>query len=97
MELTICLLLFSIFVLSCFIGALVVRNVTPALHAPLMSVTNAVSGIVLIGAIRVIASGQGIGQTILGLSAVFVASVNIFGGFAVSARMLEMFRQKEKK
>ncbi len=81
--------LLTVFVLAVFIGYFVVWGVTPALYSPLMSVSNAVSGIVIIGAI---ALGSGWG----GAAAVFLASVNIFGGFAVSARMLAMFKKKEK-
>jgi len=84
----------TIFVLSCFIGYYVVWKVTPALHTPLMSVTNAISGIIIIGAmIAVGPEGFGFSQ-FLGLIAVIIASVNIFGGFIVTNRMLEMFKKK---
>lgn len=84
----------TIFVLSCFIGYYVVWKVTPALHTPLMSVTNAISGIVILGAmIAVGPEGFGVSQ-FLGLIAVIIASVNIFGGFIVTNRMLEMFKKK---
>ncbi len=84
----------TIFVLSCFIGYYVVWKVTPALHTPLMSVTNAISGIVIIGAmIAVGPESFGFGQ-FLGLIAVIIASINIFGGFIVTNRMLEMFKKK---
>jgi NAD(P) transhydrogenase subunit alpha len=84
----------TIFVLSCFIGYYVVWKVTPALHTPLMSVTNAISGIVIIGAmIAVGPESFGLGQ-FLGLIAVIIASINIFGGFIVTNRMLEMFKKK---
>jgi len=84
-------------VLACFVGYYVVWRVTPALHTPLMSVTNAISGIIVVGA--VIALGpDGFGTShIFGFIAVFLASINIFGGFIVTQRMLEMFKKKEKK
>lgn len=84
----------SIFVLSCFVGYYVVWKVTPALHTPLMSVTNAISGIIIIGAITALGlEGFGFGQA-LGFIAIVIASINIFGGFVVTQRMLEMFRKK---
>jgi NAD(P) transhydrogenase subunit alpha len=87
----------TVFILACFVGYYVVWRVTPALHTPLMSVTNAISGIIIVGA--VIALGpDGFGTShILGFVAVVLASINIFGGFVVSQRMLEMFKKKEKK
>ncbi len=84
----------TVFVLACFVGYYVVWRVTPALHTPLMSVTNAISGIIIVGAI--IALGPetfGFSHT-LGLVAVTLASINIFGGFVVTQRMLDMFRKK---
>ncbi len=87
---------FTVFILACFIGYHVVWKVTPALHTPLMSITNAISSIVIIGALA--ASSAGLGTTgILGLIAIFIASVNIFGGFVVTQRMLSMFKKKEHK
>ena len=89
----------TIFVLAIFVGYHVVRNVTPALHTPLMSVTNAISGIVIVGAILHVVEIEGnvISFTsILGAFAIFFASINIFGGFLVTQRMLEMFKKKEK-
>ncbi len=85
---------FTVFVLAVFIGYHVVWNVTPALHTPLMSVTNAISSIIIVGAI--IASGpvEMNLATVLGLIAVGLASVNIFGGFMVTQRMLAMFRKR---
>ena len=86
----------SIFVLACFVGYYVVWSVTPALHTPLMSVTNAISSVIIVGALIASASvGEGLASW-LGLAAVVMASINIFGGFAVTARMLAMFRRKEK-
>jgi len=90
----------TIFVLAIFVGYHVVWNVTPALHTPLMSVTNAISGIVIVGAIlQVVEIHDNIitFSSILGAFAIFFASINIFGGFLVTQRMLEMFKKKEKK
>lgn len=84
----------TVFVLACFVGYYVVWKVTPALHTPLMSVTNAISSIIIIGAILAV------GQTVVGIPgilgsiAIFIASVNIFGGFIVTQRMLRMFKKK---
>jgi len=86
----------SIFVLACFVGYYVVWSVTPALHTPLMAVTNAISSVIVVGALIAAASaGEGL-ATWLGLAGVVLASINIFGGFAVTARMLAMFRRKER-
>jgi len=90
----------TIFVLAIFVGYHVVWNVTPALHTPLMSVTNAISGIVIVGAIlQVVEINDNIitFSSILGAFAIFFASINIFGGFLVTQRMLEIFKKKEKK
>ncbi|RYD89653.1 MAG: NAD(P) transhydrogenase subunit alpha [Sphingomonadales bacterium] len=91
----------SIFVMACFVGYYVVWSVTPALHTPLMAVTNAISSVIIVGALIASATaGGGTGGTIakyLGLVAVVFASVNIFGGFAVTERMLAMYKKKEKK
>ena len=86
--------LFTVFVLAIFVGYYVVWNVTAALHSPLMSVTNAISSVIIVGAL--IASGPiDINfSKIMGFLAVVLASVNIFGGFIVSQRMLQMFRKK---
>lgn len=86
--------LFTVFVLACFVGYYVVWRVTPALHSPLMGVTNAVSSVIIVGAL--IAAGPDIFTTskILGFFAVMLAAVNIFGGFIVTQRMLSMFRKK---
>lgn len=84
----------TIFVLACFVGYYVVWKVTPALHTPLMAVTNAISGIIIVGAIIALGpKGFGIAQ-IAGFLAVTLAAVNIFGGFVVTQRMLSMFRKK---
>ncbi|RYZ82715.1 MAG: NAD(P) transhydrogenase subunit alpha [Moraxellaceae bacterium] len=99
----------TIFVLAIFVGYYVVWGVTPALHTPLMAVTNALSSIIIVGAMIQTIGLPVIGETgsvdfqtinvvsILGAVAVFLASINIFGGFAVTARMLEMFKPKQKK
>ncbi|GBD42487.1 NAD(P) transhydrogenase subunit alpha [bacterium HR39] len=84
-----------IFVLAIFVGYYVVWSVTPALHTPLMSVTNAISSVIIVGGLIATAAGGGFGwPNLLGLIAVILASVNIFGGFAVTARMLAMFRKR---
>jgi NAD(P) transhydrogenase subunit alpha len=83
---------FTVFVLACFIGYQVIWNVTPSLHTPLMSVTNAISGIIVIGALIQV-SAPGFLMTLLAGLAVLVASINIVGGFVVTRRMLEMFRK----
>ncbi len=86
----------SIFTLACFVGYFVVWAVTPALHTPLMSVTNAISSVIVVGALIASASeGDGLASG-LGLGAVVLASINIFGGFSVTARMLAMFKRKER-
>ncbi|MBU6206324.1 MAG: NAD(P) transhydrogenase subunit alpha [Alphaproteobacteria bacterium] len=89
----------SIFVLACFVGYYVVWSVTPALHTPLMAVTNAISSVIIVGALIAAAAatvGAGGVSKWLGLLAVTLASVNIFGGFAVTARMLAMYKKKER-
>ena len=86
----------SIFVLACFVGYYVVWSVTPALHTPLMAVTNAISSVIIVGAlIASMAAGESVAKW-LGLVAVAFASVNIFGGFAVTERMLAMYKKKER-
>ncbi len=90
-------MLLTIFMLACFVGYFVVWGVTPALHSPLMSVSNAISGVVIVGALIIAGIETFDTPKYLGLAAVFLAAVNIFGGFAVSHRMLLMFRKKEKK
>lgn len=87
----------SIFVLACFVGYYVVWSVTPALHTPLMAVTNAISSVIIVGALVAAATSGSPVAKWLGLGAVVMASVNIFGGFAVTARMLAMYKKKEKK
>ncbi len=87
----------SIFVMACFVGYYVVWSVTPALHTPLMAVTNAISSVIIVGALIAAAAAGSASSKWLGLLAVVMASVNIFGGFAVTARMLAMYKEKEKK
>tara|TARA_B100001167_G_C16750855_1_gene296058 strand:- start:61 stop:366 length:306 start_codon:yes stop_codon:yes gene_type:complete len=91
----------SIFILSIFLGYYVVWSVTPSLHTPLMSVTNAISSVIIVGAI--IASLSGVSENtfeisnIFGFLAIILAAVNIFGGFLVTQRMLQMYKKKKKK
>ncbi len=92
----------SIFVLAVFVGYYVVWSVTPALHTPLMSVTNAISSVIVVGALLAVVVNQspaprGRVSKGLGFVALILASVNIFGGFLVTQRMLAMYRKKEKK
>ena len=90
----------SIFILSIFVGYYVVWSVTPSLHTPLMSVTNAISSVIIVGAI--IAALAGSSEKVLGISSIFgfiaivLAAVNIFGGFLVTQRMLAMYKKKKK-
>lgn len=88
-----------VFVLSCIVGYHIIWGVTPALHTPLMAVTNAISAIVVVGAILVAGHGKGDGDWVnwIGFFAVFLASINIFGGFVVTNRMLAMFKKKKEK
>ena len=87
--------LLAIFLMACFVGYYVVWNVTPALHSPLMSVTNAISSVIVVGAM--LATGLGLSEWARGFGfvAVMLASVNIFGGFVVTQRMLQMFKRKK--
>ena len=87
----------TVFVLAIFVGYHVVWTVTPALHTPLMSVTNAVSSVIIVGAILAAGPGTMDFGAVLGTIAVGLAAINTFGGFLVSQRMLEMFRKKEPK
>ncbi|MEQ9662355.1 MAG: NAD(P) transhydrogenase subunit alpha [Parasphingopyxis sp.] len=89
----------SVFVMACFVGYYVVWSVTPALHTPLMSVTNAISSVIIVGALIAAAAGDAVGGEAakwLGLAGVVLASINIFGGFAVTERMLAMYKKKER-
>jgi H+-translocating NAD(P) transhydrogenase subunit alpha len=86
-----------VFVLACFVGYWVVWGVTPSLHTPLISLTNAISGVIIVGAVLVAGSPEaGSGVGVLGFIAVLLASVSIFGGFVVTQRMLAMFRRRVK-
>jgi NAD(P) transhydrogenase subunit alpha len=84
---------FTVFVLACFVGWQVIWNVAPALHTPLMSVTNAISGIIIIGGMLQISGASNSPTTILGALAILVGTINISGGFLVTQRMLQMFRK----
>ncbi len=86
--------LFSIFVLAVFVGYYVVWNVTPALHSPLMAVTNAISSVIIVGAMLATGLHGSTVAHVFGFIAVVLVSVNIFGGFAVTNRMLSMFKKK---
>jgi NAD(P) transhydrogenase subunit alpha len=88
----------TIFILACFIGYYVVWKVTPALHTPLMSVTNAVSSVIIVGALLAAGTSIEVNQeaSLYGLIAIGLASINIFGGFIVTQRMLQMFKKKKK-
>ena len=86
----------SIFVMACFVGYYVVWSVTPALHTPLMAVTNAISSVIIVGALIASAAAGSATSKWLGLLAVVLASVNIFGGFAVTQRMLAMYKKKDR-
>jgi NAD(P) transhydrogenase subunit alpha len=87
--------LFTVFVLACFVGFYVVWSVTPALHSPLMSVTNAISSVIIVGGLLAAGPAQFDFSKIMGFFAVALASVNIFGGFIVTQRMLAMFKKKK--
>ena len=87
-----------IFVLACFIGYYVIWGVTPSLHTPLVALTNAISGIVIVGALLVTGIEEvSTAAEIMGFFAVLLASINVFGGFLVTNRMLAMFKKKDRK
>lgn len=86
----------TIFVLACFVGYYVVWRVTPALHSPLMAVTNAVSSVIIVGALMAAGLSELGLSSWMGLGAVVLASINIFGGFIVTQRMLHMYKKKAK-
>jgi NAD(P) transhydrogenase subunit alpha len=86
----------SIFVLACFVGYYVVWSVTPALHTPLMAVTNAISSVIIVGALIAAPPAERPRPNGWALPAVVLASINIFGGFAVTERMLAMYKKKER-
>ena len=89
------LLMLTIFLMACFVGYYVVWSVTPALHSPLMGVTNAISSVIVVGAILAAAAAESGTARFFGFAAVVLASVNIFGGFLVTRRMLSMFQKKK--
>lgn len=97
MEITLFTMALMVFVLACFVGYHVIWGVTPALHTPLMAVTNAISGIVVVGAMIVAGSDASMLAKGIGAFGVFLASINIFGGFVVTRRMLSMFKAKGEK
>ena len=87
--------LLAIFLMACFVGYYVVWNVTPALHSPLMAVTNAISSVIIVGAMLATGLATSSWAMLFGFIAVTLASVNIFGGFMVTHRMLSMFKKKQ--
>ncbi len=86
----------TVFVLACFVGYYVVWRVTPALHSPLMSVTNAVSSVIIVGAMIAAGPSELSFSSVMGFLAVILAAVNIFGGFLVTQRMLAMYKKKQR-
>jgi NAD(P) transhydrogenase subunit alpha len=88
-------MLLTVFLLAVFVGFEIITKVPPTLHTPLMSGSNAVSGITVVGALMAAGAGEGALSTVLGFAAVILATVNVVGGFLVSHRMLEMFRKKD--
>lgn len=94
---TVSLVALYVFVLACIIGYYVIWGVTPSLHTPLVALTNAISGIVIVGALLVAGAEQaGTAPELIGFVAVLLASINVFGGFLVTHRMLSMFKKKPK-
>ncbi len=85
---------FTVFVLACFVGYYVVWRVTPALHSPLMGITNAISSVIIVGALIAAGPADISFSSVMGFLAVILASINIFGGFIVTRRMLQMFKKK---
>ena len=88
--------LLAILILSVFLGYFTVWRVSPSLHAPLMSATNAISGLIVLGAIKIVSDAQSSFQLVIGLLALFLASLNLIGGLVVKIRMLVLFKKKEK-
>mgnify|MGYP000327138346 FL=1 len=91
---------FAIFILSIFVGYYVVWSVTPALHTPLMSVTNAISSVIIVGALIAVAVSNSESSSVslwFGVVGIFLAAINIFGGFLVTARMLKMYKKNKNK
>ena len=89
--------LFTIFVLSVFVGFEVISKVSSVLHTPLMSGANAIHGVILIGSILILGTGDGAAQIVLGFIAVVLATINAVGGFVVTDRMLEMFKGRSRR
>ena len=89
--------LLIIFVLACMVGYYVIWGVTSALHSPLMAVTNAISSVIIVGAIIAAGPAEINFSSVMGFFVIILAAINIFGGFVVSHRMLSMFKKKEKK
>ncbi|MDQ1686184.1 MAG: H+-translocating transhydrogenase subunit alpha [Frankiaceae bacterium] len=89
--------LFTIFVLSVFVGFEVISKVSSVLHTPLMSGANAIHGVILIGSIVILGTGDGAAQVVLGFIAVVLATINAVGGFVVTDRMLEMFKGRSRR
>ena len=89
------LFLFTVFVLACFVGFYVVWSVTPALHSPLMSVTNAISSVIIVGGLIAAGPADLDFSKVMGFCAITLAAINIFGGFIVTQRMLAMYRRKK--
>jgi NAD(P) transhydrogenase subunit alpha len=85
----------SIFILAIFVGYYVVWSVTPALHTPLMAVTNAISSVIIVGAIIAVGPAEMTLSKVLGFVAIVLAAINIFGGFTVTQRMLAMYKKKK--
>lgn len=85
----------TVFILAVFVGYYVVWKVTPALHSPLMAVTNAISSVIIVGAVLAGGAAQDLFTQLLGFAAIVMASINIFGGFVVTHRMLAMFNSKK--
>lgn len=91
------LVLIIIFILALFLGYELITKIPPTLHTPLMSGSNAISGIVIIGAIIVLSNGEGILAEIIGLGALILSTINVVGGFLVTDRMLSMFKKNKNK
>lgn len=87
----------TVFILAVFVGLEVISKVPQTLHTPLMSATNAIHGVILVGGILVLGKAEGIGMTVLGSLAVLFGTLNVVGGFVVTDRMLEMFRGKKRR
>jgi len=86
----------TIFILAIFVGLEVIAKVPQTLHTPLMSATNAIHGVILVGGLLILGKAEGIGMIVLGLAAVIFGTLNVVGGFVVTDRMLEMFKTKKR-